>query len=115
MERADPIGNALLWLSTGIALLMEYSVERREMIVVLFLVGMGAVTLFAEFMEKWRQHFQIFHSFVTPIYSIAYLSVILVATPLTINTNSLQAAVIFMIIDVVFFYFWKKAVPVPNK
>ena len=114
-ERADPIGNALLWLSTGLALLLEYGAEGKEYYVVYFLIFIGLGTLLMEFMEKWRQKVKFFHSFVTPIYSVAYLSVILVATPLSVNQNSIKAALIFMAIDNVFFYFWKKVVPVPNK
>lgn len=114
-EKADPIGNALLWLSTGLALLMEFNAEGQEVAVVYFLIFLGGGTLLMEFMERWRQKFRIFHSFVTPIYSIAYLSVILVGTPLTVNFQSIKAALIFMALDVVFFYFWKKIVPVPNK
>ncbi|MFB6100334.1 MAG: hypothetical protein ABEK16_03595 [Candidatus Nanohalobium sp.] len=114
-ERADPIGNALLWLSTGIALFLEAGAEGREIWVVLFLIGIGGGTLLMEFLEHWRDKIKIFHSFVTPIYSIAYLAVILVGTPLTINSNSIKAALIFMALDVVFFTFWKRIVPVPNK
>jgi hypothetical protein len=114
MERADPIGNALLWLSTGLALILETNVQGREKLVVFGLIGLGAGLLILEFMEKWRQHVKFFHSFVTPIYSIAYLSVILVATPLTVNPTSIKAGLIFMAIDVVFFYVWKQMIPVPN-
>ncbi|MFB6147577.1 MAG: hypothetical protein ABEJ66_01715, partial [Candidatus Nanohaloarchaea archaeon] len=114
-ERADPIGNALLWLTTGMALFMEYSHNGRENLVIYFLIFMGSGTLLVEFLEKWREKFRVFHSFITPIYSIAYLSVILVATPLSITSNSIKAALVFMLLDVVFFYFWKRIVPVPNQ
>ncbi|MFB6189976.1 MAG: hypothetical protein ABEJ91_00185 [Candidatus Nanohaloarchaea archaeon] len=115
LERADPIGNALLWLTTGLALVLEYNASGREMLVVYFLIIMGSGVLLVEFLEEWRERFRFFHSFITPIYSIAYLSVILVATPLEINSRSIEAALVFMGIDVVFFYFWKKTVPVPNR
>lgn len=97
------VGNSVIWVTTGISLLMTAEPTGIERQATFFLVGLGAVVGYMNFFHKWSSTVAFVVSSAGLIYSLAYVLVVVVKTGMTVNETVLQAALIFIVgVNIVF-------------
>lgn len=91
------VGNAILWISTGISLYMTSTLGQIQLYLVYGLIGLGAIVAYMDFFHKWPSTVGFVISSSAMIYSVAYTLVIVVKTGLPMNMITYQAAAIFFV------------------
>ena len=98
------VGNAAIWMTTGISLLMTTSeLSQPELNAVYALIGIGGFVTFMDFFHIWPSTVAFIVSSSAIVYSLAYTLVIIIKTGMAINQTTLTAAALFFIgINVIF-------------
>jgi len=91
------VGNAVLWVTTGINLLINQDLNPTEAYATYFLIGIGSFVGYMNFFHKWSETLAFVVSSSGIVYSLAYVTVLFVRTDLAINTTTLKAAGLFFI------------------
>ncbi|MFB6204184.1 MAG: hypothetical protein ABEJ75_00905 [Candidatus Nanohaloarchaea archaeon] len=97
------VGNAIIWMSTGITLLMNSALGPMERKAAYFLVGVGAFVGYMDFNHRWPESVAFVVSSAGAVYTLAYLTVVIVRTGIPITGTTLKAAAIFFFgVNIVF-------------
>lgn len=99
------VGNAVLWISTGISLYMTASLGEIQQYLVYGLIGIGFFVLYMDFFHKWPSTVAFVVSSAATIYTIAYILVIIVKTGMPMDMITYQASTVVFVGVVVFFSF----------
>jgi hypothetical protein len=97
------VGNAVIWATTGITLLMTTSMTQQEKYAAYALVGIGGLVGYMDFFHKWPDTIAFVVSSSGIVYTLAYIAVIMIKTSMPINQTTMKGAAAFFIgINVVF-------------
>jgi hypothetical protein len=106
------VGNAVIWVSTGLSLLitgvLDTAVERGVTYLILL---SGAFTGYMDFFHKWSAAAAFRASSPDVIYPIAYVTVVAVKTDMPIELNTFKAAAAFSAGATAFFMLIKWFIP----
>ena len=90
------VGNAVLWISTGVTLLLSSGMTPRERIATYSLIGVGGLVAYMNFYHRWSENIAFRISSSGIVYTLAYLLVVAVKTDLPLNSTGLKASGLFM-------------------
>lgn len=92
------VGNAVIWVSTGLNLLLTEALETPVERTVAWLVLLtGAFTAYMDFFHKWSSAVAFKASSPDIIYPLAYVAVVAVKTEMPINETTLKGAAWFLV------------------
>ncbi len=91
------VGNAIIWVTTGISLLITSDLAQMERYASYFLAGVGSLVGYMNFYHKWSESVAFIISSAGIVYSLAYVTVVLVKTNIPVNNTVLKASLIFII------------------
>lgn len=91
------VGNAVLWIATGINLLITSELTATERKITYFIIGLGGFVGYMDFYHKWSDTVAFIVSSAGIVYSLAYVTVVIVKTSLEINQTVIKAGVIFIV------------------
>jgi hypothetical protein len=98
------VGNAAIWISTGINLVVTETLESGlEQAVVYFILLTGLVVAYMDFFHKWKPAVAFRASTPDLIYPLSYVTVVMVKTDVAVTDTSIKAAIGFIIATVVGF------------
>ena len=98
------VGNAVIWISTGINLLINSTLESAlEQAVVYFILLTGLFIAYMDFFHKWKPAVAFRVSTPDIIYPLGYVTVVIVKTDVPINDITLKAAIAFIATSFVIF------------
>jgi len=91
------VGNAVIWVSTGLTLYITETLTTPELYATLTLIGLGTFIGYMDFFHKWSPAVAYTVSSAGVIYTLAYILVIFVKTPVQpVGENLYGAAVFFL-------------------
>lgn len=92
------VGNAIIWISTGLSLaitgVLDTAVERAVTYLILL---SGSLTAYMDFFHKWSAAAAFHASSPELIYPLAYVTVVTVKTGIPITITTLKAAAVFVL------------------
>ena len=92
------VGNAAIWMTTGISLLMtETGLSQPELYAVYTLIGLGAFVTFMDFFHIWSSTVAFVISSSAMVYTLGYTLVVIVKAGFPVNQVTLKAAALFFI------------------
>lgn len=91
------VGNAVIWVSTGVSLYMTEQPTEPELYGIMALIGLGLFIGYMDFFHKWSSTMAFMVSSSGVVYTLAYILVVFVKTDMTINEETLMAAAAFFI------------------
>lgn len=98
------VGNAVIWISTGINLILNSALESfAEKIVVYFILLTGLFIAYMDFFHKWKPAVAFRVSTPDIIYPLGYVTVVIVKTDVQVTDMSLKAGLAFIITSFVVF------------
>lgn len=99
------VGNAVLWTSTGLSLYLTAELTQIQLYMVYGLIAIGGLVVYLDFFHKWPSTIAFVISSSAIIYSVAYLLVIIVKSPMPMEPLTYQAAALaFIAINGVFMF-----------
>lgn len=97
------VGNAIIWVTTGLNLYMTETLTQPEFYATAGLVGLGLVVGYMDFFHKWSSTVAFLLSSSGIVYTLAYILVIVVKTDLTLDQHTLKAGAVFFVVTNVAF------------
>lgn len=98
------VGNAIIWISTGLNLLLNGAPESHiEKIVTYFILFMGATVTYMDFFHKWSNSLAFKVSSPDVIYPLAYVAVVITKTPIPADDLTIKASVAFIVGTIISF------------
>lgn len=92
------LANSVIWITTGITLLISGDIDKAvHTYASYFLIGLGGITGYLDFYHKWPQEVAFVASSAISVYSIAYVTLVMVKTGMPVTTTSLKAAAAFVV------------------
>ena len=91
------VGNAVLWVATGISMLMSHDLAQPELYAVYGLIGIGSVITFMDFFHIWPSTVAFLISSSAVVYTLAYTLVVIIKAGMGTGRNTLIAAGIFLV------------------
>ncbi|MFB6145160.1 MAG: hypothetical protein ABEJ99_01495 [Candidatus Nanohaloarchaea archaeon] len=91
------VGNAVIWVATGVTLLMTNNLSVLERNAVYGLIGFGSFIGYMDFFHRWSPTIAFEISSAGIIYTLAYLLVVIIETDIPLGMKTLKAAVIFFL------------------
>jgi len=91
------VGNSVSWMSTGIILLITTETTQQEKYATYGIIGIGALLGYLDFYHKLSDTVAFIVSSSGVVYTLAYVSVIMIKTSMPVNQTTLKAAAIFTI------------------
>lgn len=91
------VGNSISWMSTGIILLMTTETTQQEKYATYGIIGAGALLAYLDFYHKLSNTVAFIVSSSGIVYTLAYISVIMIKTSMPVTTTTLKAAAIFTV------------------
>lgn len=89
------VSNAVIWISTGLTLLLTSElVNVLEKTVTYFLIGLGLFIGYMNFFHKWSANIAYTASASGLVYSLAYVSVVMIKSGMPVNSITIQGAVL---------------------
>lgn len=89
------VSNSIIWLSTGLTLYLTAELASPlEKIVTYFLIALGLVTGYLNFFHKWSSTVAFVASSSGMVYSLAYVSTIMIKSSIPVNRYTVQSAVL---------------------
>lgn len=89
------VSNSVIWISTGLTLLLTADITSFiGKAVSYFLIGLGLFTGYMNFFHKWSSTVAFIASSSGVVYSIAYVSVVIIKSGMPVNQLTLQSAAI---------------------
>lgn len=101
------VGNAVVWLATGISLLVTEPLAGLEVQATFFLILLGLFVGFMDFFHIWPERIAFFVSSSGLVYTIAYTIVVMIKTEIEVNTATLLGAGVFIAVIQAVFLFLK--------
>ncbi len=99
------VGNGVLWTSTGISLYLTAELTQMQLYLVYGLIAIGGLVVYLDFFHKWPSTVAFMISSAAVIYSVAYILVIIVKSPMPMEPLTYQAAALaFIAINVGFMF-----------
>lgn len=92
------VGNAVIWVTTGISLLMTTMLSPAERLATYGLIGAGGLVAYLDFFHKWSSELAFRISSSAIVYTLAYVLVVMTKTSVPVNTTSLKAAAVFVVL-----------------
>jgi len=93
------VGNAAIWMTTGITLLMtETSLSQPELQATHALIALGAVVTFMDFFHIWSASVAFIISSSAMVYTLAYTLVVVIKSSMVVNQTTLKAAALFFLL-----------------
>ena len=89
------VGNSISWMSTGIILLITTETSPQERYATYGIIGAGALLGYLDFYHKLSDTVAFIVSSSGIVYTLAYISVIMIKTSMPVNMTTLKAAAIF--------------------
>jgi uncharacterized membrane protein len=97
------VGNAVIWMATGISLLMSETLTQPELYATYALIGLGGFVTFMDFFHIWPSTVAFVVSSSGLVYTLAYTLVLVIKTSSPMTRETLAAAAIFFVgLNVVF-------------
>jgi len=97
------VGNAVIWVSTGVSLYMTETLSTPELYATGALIGLGLLVGYMDFFHKWSATMAFMVSSAGVVYTLAYILVVLVKTDLPLTQETFETSLIFfVVINVVF-------------
>lgn len=98
------LANSVIWITTGITLLISGEItDVMHRYVSYFLIGLGTVTGYFDFYHKWPKEVAFVASSAISVYSIAYVTLVMVKTGMPVNATTVKAAGAFVVGITLFF------------
>ena len=98
------LANSVIWIATGLTLLISSDITNvMHRYVAYFLVGLGTITAYMDFYHKWPKEVAFVASSAISVYSIAYVTLVMVKIGLPVNPTTLKAAGAFVVAITLFF------------
>lgn len=91
------VGNAVIWITTGVSLLMTTSLTPGERMATYALIGAGGLVAYMDFFHEWSSQLAFRLSSSAIVYTLAYVLVVMVKTSMPVNEVSLKAAGAFIL------------------
>jgi hypothetical protein len=91
------VGNAIIWITTGITLLMTTPLSPGERTATYALIGAGGFVAYMDFFHEWSSQLAFRISSSAIVYTLAYVLVVMVKTSIPVTETSLKAAGAFVI------------------
>jgi hypothetical protein len=91
------VGNAVIWATTGITLLMTTEMNQQEKFAAYALIGIGGLVGYMDFYHKWPETVAFIISSSGIVYTLAYIAIIMIKTSMTFNPVTMKAAAIFFV------------------
>lgn len=91
------VGNSVIWATTGLTLLMTTDMTSQEKYAAYGLVGIGGLIGYLNFYHKWSDTVAFLVSSAGIVYSLAYIAVVIIKTPLPVNQATIKAAAVFVV------------------
>lgn len=89
------VSNSIIWVSTGLTLLLTADLGAlSEKAVSYFLICLGGFVGYMNFFHKWSATVAFIASSSGVVYSVAYVSVVMIKSGMEVNETSLQSAAI---------------------
>lgn len=99
------VGNAVLWTSTGLSLYLTAELTQIQLYMVYGLIAIGGLVVYLDFFHKWPSTIAFVISSSAIIYSVAYILVIVVKSPMPMEPLTYQAgALAFIAINTLFMF-----------
>ena len=91
------VGNAVIWVTTGLTLYMTETLTTPETHATFSLIGLGLLIGYMDFFHKWSETMAFMISSSGVIYTLAYILVVLVKTDLALTRSTFEAAAAFFV------------------
>lgn len=91
------VGNAVIWATTGITLLLTTEMAQQEKFAAFGLIAIGGLVGYMDFYHKWPETVAFIVSSSGIVYTLAYIAVIVIKTSMPINSTTLKAATFFFV------------------
>jgi hypothetical protein len=91
------VGNAIIWMATGITLLMSETLSQPELYATYFLIGLGGFVTFMDFFHLWPSTVAFVISSSAVVYTLAYTLVLIVKTSEKLTNTTMIAAFLFFV------------------
>ncbi|MFB6174569.1 MAG: hypothetical protein ABEJ87_01165 [Candidatus Nanohalobium sp.] len=92
------VSNSVIWISTGITLILTANLTTIwGKGVSYFLIGLGLFTGYMNFFHKWNPTVAFIASSSGVVYSIAYVSVVMIKSGMPLNQTTIQSAALALI------------------
>lgn len=92
------LGNSVMWVGTGITLLLTETLQTTpQTYAVYLLIAVGAITAYLNFNHIWSEKIAFSALAAFPVYTYAYITVVLVKTEIPISALSLRASLLLVI------------------
>ena len=89
------VSNSVIWISTGITLYLTADInDPLEQAVTFFLLGIGVLTGYLNFFHKWSSSVAFLASSSGMVYSLAYVSVVIIKSGMPVNQTTIRSAII---------------------
>ena len=98
------VGNAVIWVSTGLTLYMTETLSQPELYATYSLIGLGVFVGYMDFFHKWSEAVAFTVSSAGIVYTLAYILVVFVYTDLNpANEVTVYGAGLFFLLTIVCF------------
>lgn len=89
------VSNAVIWISTGLTLVLTAELTNLlEKTVTYFLIALGLFIGYMNFFHKWPSKIAYTASASGLVYSLAYVSVVMIKSGMPVNSITIQSAVL---------------------
>lgn len=92
------VGNAIVWVTTGLTLVVTEEPEGLRLYASLLLIGLGSFVGYMNFYHRWSETVAFVISSAGVIYSLAYVIVVVVMTDIPINETVIKSTLAFIVI-----------------
>ena len=98
------VGNAVIWISTGLTLYMTETLSQPELYATYSLIGLGVFVGYMDFFHKWSEAVAFTVSSAGIVYTLAYILVVFVKTDLNpADELTLYGSATFFLLTIVVF------------
>lgn len=98
------VGNAVIWISTGVNLIITGGLAEAERLVAYGLIAVGGLMGYMNFFHKWGENLAFRASSAGIIYTAGYVTVIAAGTNMPVNETTFKAGGAFVLAALVVFH-----------
>lgn len=91
------VGNAIIWITTGLTLLLTTKLSSIERYAAYGLMGVGGIVGYMNFYHKWSSTVAFIISSSGMVHSLAYITVVVIKTDIPVDPTTIKAAVAFFL------------------
>jgi uncharacterized membrane protein YecN with MAPEG domain len=97
------VGNAVIWGTTGLNLLLTTEMNQNETLAAFSLLGLSLLIGYMDFFHKWPDTIAFVVSSSGIVYTLAYIVVVMAKTSMPVSTTSMKAAgILFVAVNIGF-------------